>query len=69
MAKKEIDGVVVEAKSILMSLKIIKSVCEDNGTECSKCPLGDNYGSCLVQDLTPDNWKINDTGEVWRALL
>ena len=26
----EVDGVVVEAKSILTALKIIKTVCEDN---------------------------------------
>jgi hypothetical protein len=36
--KKEVDGVVVEAKSILTALKIIKTVCEDN--ECQTSPLG-----------------------------
>ncbi|EEC58174.1 helix-turn-helix domain-containing protein [[Bacteroides] pectinophilus] len=30
MAKKEVDGVVVEAKSILTALRIIKTVCGDN---------------------------------------
>ena len=40
MAKKEVDGVVVEAKSILTALKIIKTVCEDN--DCSTCPFGNN---------------------------
>lgn len=69
MAKKEIDGVVVEAKSILTSLKIIKAVCEDNTPNCYKCPLANNDGLCLVKDITPDIWTINDTGEVWRALL
>lgn len=38
--KKEVDGVVVEAKSILTALKIIKTVCEDN--ECPTCPFGKN---------------------------
>ena len=38
MAKKEVDGVVVEAKSILTALKIIKTVCEDNN--CPNCPFG-----------------------------
>ena len=36
--KKEVDGVVVEAKSILTALKIIKTVCEDNN--CLTCPFG-----------------------------
>lgn len=39
MAKKEIDGVVVEAKSILTALRIIRTVCEDN-EQCENCPLG-----------------------------
>ena len=45
MAKKEVDGVVVEAKSILTALKIIKTVCEDNNclndliAECEKCKI------------------------------
>ena len=34
---KEVDGVVVEAKSILTALKIIKTVCEDN--DCQTCLL------------------------------
>lgn len=38
--KKEVDGVIVEAKSILTALKIIKTVCEDN--ECPTCPFGKN---------------------------
>lgn len=36
--KKEVGGVIVEAKSILTALKIIKTVCEDN--ECPTCPFG-----------------------------
>lgn len=68
MAKKEIDGVVVEAKSILTALKIIKTVCEDNGVNCESCPMYGNQ-TCLIHDSEPDNWHINDTGDVWRALL
>lgn len=30
MAQKEVDGAVVEAKSILTALRIIRTVCEDN---------------------------------------
>lgn len=68
--KKEIDGVVIEAKSILTSLKIIKTVCEDN--ECQTCPLGKidiktGKSFCLIKGMTPNAWKINSEIDVWRA--
>lgn len=55
--KKKVDGVVVEAKSILTALKIIKTVCEDNN--CSTCPFGKNDFFCSITDTTPNAWKIN----------
>lgn len=69
--KKEVDGVVVEAKSILTALKIIKTVCNDN--ECQTCPFGkiDNTTGktlCTIKCTTPDVWIINDETDVWRAL-
>lgn len=67
MAKKEIDGVTVEASSILTALKIIKTVCEDNHY-CSTCPLS-NGATCLVDKSSPDIWNIHDSKETWRALL
>ena len=66
MAKKEVDGVVVEAKSILTALKIIKTVCEDN--DCSTCPFGNKNSYCLIKDMTPNAWKINSETDTWRAL-
>lgn len=70
MAKKEINGVVVDAESIVTSLQIIKTVCEDNDGICQKCPLYDEVnGACGMTGLSPCNWKINDRNEVWRALL
>ena len=68
MAKKEIDGVIVEASSILTALKIIKTVCEDN-TGCKKCPMCSDKGACLIMNDYPTNWEINETNEPWRALL
>lgn len=65
--KKEVDGVVVEAKSILTALKIIKTVCEDNN--CSTCPFGKNDFFCSITDTTPNAWKINSDTGVWRALI
>lgn len=71
--KKEIDGVTVDAKSIVTSLKIISQVCEDNfkdNGECAKtCPLGYGDSTCCVNNLVPGNWKINDSAPVWKALL
>ena len=66
MTKKEVDGVVVEAKSILTSLKIIKTVCEDN--DCSTCPFGNKNSFCLIKGMTPNAWKINSETDTWRAL-
>ena len=61
--KKVIDGIEVNDKSIITSLKIIKQVCEDNlinDTDCnSECPFfADETKSCGIQDTSPDNWKI-----------
>ena len=67
MAKKEVDGVVVEAKSILTALKIIKTVCEDN-LLCKNCPLGDNEENCKVRKLVPHSWQISELDSIWRAL-
>ena len=69
--KKEVGGVIVEAKSILTALKIIKTVCEDN--ECQTCPFGKNDNTtgktlCVIKCTTPDVWIINDKTDVWRAL-
>lgn len=66
MTKKKIDGVEVNGKSIVTSLKIIKQVCEDNReTKGSHCPFNicNDYdfgceGSCGITDLEPNNWQI-----------
>ena len=71
--KKQIDGVTVDAQSIVTSLKIIQTVCEDNfkgNGDCAKaCPLGYGDCTCCVNDLIPANWKINSSAPVWKALL
>lgn len=69
MAKKEVDGVAVEEKSILTALRIIKTVCEDNN--CPTCPFGKNESEkflCLVNEKEPHGWNINKSTDVWRAL-
>lgn len=62
MAKKVIDGVEVNGKSIITSLKIIKQVCEDNLNgigNCGNCPFFvDEADCCGIDGTTPDNWRI-----------
>nr|DAM69598.1 MAG TPA: hypothetical protein [Caudoviricetes sp.] len=67
--KKEVDGVVVEAKSILTALGIIKMVCDDNN--CSTCPCGKIEGGevlCQINEKHPNEWNINKPTDIWRAL-
>lgn len=66
MAKKVIDGIEVNGKSILTALKIIKQVCEDNETNCEDCPFYVN-NRCGIGDTDPADWKILEY-EKWRAL-
>lgn len=62
MDKKEIDGVEVNGKSIITSLKIIKQVCEDNVIgkgHCGSCPFFvDQSDCCGIESMTPDNWNV-----------
>lgn len=63
MAKKEIDDIEVNGKSIVTSLKIIQQVCRDNtNSGCKNCPMNvevsENCYTCGVTDLEPQNWKI-----------
>ena len=67
MAKKEIDGVAVEAKSILTALRIIKVVCEDN-PHCENCPLGNDRGNCKATEVAPKDWRVGEKDNVWRAI-
>ena len=68
MEKKEIDGVIVDASSILTALKIIKTVCEDN-QDCEKCTMWGDENGCLIIKNRPVNWEINDPDKTWKALL
>lgn len=55
-------------KEIVDALKTIQEVC-GTSIDCIQCPLVDYSGTCGVQNLEPANWKINNPGKVWRALL
>lgn len=57
-------------EKIIDSIIVIKETCEDMEGRCDLCPLGDDSGCCMInQGLNPDNWKINESGKVWRALF
>ena len=48
---------ITDGEKIIEALNVIKSVCENNSENCSKCPF-DIAGTCGVTDLQPCNWKI-----------
>ena len=58
-----------EKEKIIDALKTIQKVCEDNYPHCDMCPFCDATGGCGITSLSPCNWKINEPGGVWRALL
>lgn len=62
----------VDEKNIVAALKLINKICWDNvGQEKDKCicPFySPKEDKCLVSEK-PYNWKINDSGTVWRALI
>lgn len=62
----------VDEKNIVAALKIINEICWDNvGQERDKCVCpfySPKEDKCLVCEK-PCNWKINDSGTVWRALF
>lgn len=66
--QKNIDGIDINGSSILTSLKIIKTVCDDNYKDgnCEPCPFCVK-GTCAICDLYPTNWKIG-TYKKWQAL-
>ena len=67
--EKEVDGVVVEIKSILTALGIIKMVCDDNN--CLTCPFAKIESGevlCQINEKQPKEWNINKPIDIWRAL-
>ena len=50
---------------IVNALYIFKGVCS-NSEKCDYCPLyKDN--TCMILRYGPDQWNINEVGEIWRA--
>lgn len=55
-------------EEILEALKVIRDLCGEYSSGCSKCPLRhpDNETRCGIDNGYPRYWKINEP-EVWRA--
>ena len=50
-----------EAKSIITSLKIIQTVCNDNVEKCVTCPFfNEDTNGCVISDLRPVNIMFLD---------
>ena len=53
-------------KKLIEALHTIKDECKEH-INCSQCPMGTTDCDCLIRDVNPNHWKIND--EVLKALL
>ena len=53
-------------KKLIEALHVIQDECGKYDQSCNGCPLKTDYG-CMVTDLEPYDWKIND--EAIKALL
>lgn len=55
---------------IMEALEIISKICLNNS--CSECPFyhknGFGNNECVINEITPNDWKINVKDEHWRAL-
>lgn len=54
-------------EDIVKSLETIKDVC--TGRCCFECVFVNDEGKCMVNKTIPSNWKINEPGEPWKALV
>lgn len=54
-------------EEIINALQIIQDICiEMSPRPCENCPLAKN-GECVLQECSPDEWKIKPTLSIWRA--
>lgn len=53
-------------KKLIEALHVIQEECKKYNS-CSDCPMGTDHCDCLIRDLNPVNWKINEAPQ--KALL
>lgn len=55
-------------EKVVEALKTLQRCCKAHAS-CAMCPLSADGDDCGITYLEPDNWKINEPGAVWRAVL
>lgn len=55
-------------EEILKALKLIQNICK-NEERCDTCPFGTDNNYCILQDQSPEDWKIGENTKVWRAFM
>lgn len=54
-------------EEIINALKIIQDTCRAQTVHpCYNCPLSKN-GDCVLQEQSPEDWKISTKPPVWKA--
>lgn len=55
-------------EEIIRALGIIKDTCKEQTERnpCENCPLSKN-SRCILQEQTPEEWKIKKSPQVWKA--
>ena len=53
-------------EEVLKALTLIHEICDD--TVCDDCPFS-TQGDCVIQDTSPNEWKVANNDGRWRAFL
>ena len=55
-------------EEIINALKVIQDVCKEapDSHPCEHCPLSKN-GYCVLQEKSPESWKLRTNPPVWTA--
>lgn len=56
----------MEKQKILDALTLIKDICDKNN-DCEDCPFCCANCCILREDIAPQDWKLNNADEKWRA--
>lgn len=55
-------------EEIYKALQTLRQTCNEYGGSCKKCPMGNDYGECLVRDSYPCNWDLKKPTQVVRIM-
>lgn len=58
-----------DKKTLVEALVVISEICQ-NSEFCETCPMySDSYEDCLIQEKSPEDWKIVTVTAPWRAII